>query len=165
MFFTKNYMKRILPLLAALVAAPVLAAPPVRESDLPGAFKNEPPYVQNQVCGELMASMSRLSADLYAATGTPGTKTAAIMSGTRALIFIKATANLTKEEALRAKRIAEQLEQKASVDKPAILTMVFCEERAKRWLAEGVVTPADFQVTEKDVRTALDQAVKPPVKR
>ena len=148
-----------------MVAAPVLAAGPVKESDLPDAFKKEPPYIQNQICGELMASMSRLSVDLYAASGVPGMKTAAIMSGTRALVFIKATANLTKEEALRAKNIAEQLEKKTSADKPAIRSFQFCEERAKRWLAEGVVTPADFQVTEAEVRAALDQALAPPAKR
>lgn len=158
-------MKRILPVLVAMVTAPVLAAGPVKESDLPDIFKKEPPYIQNQVCGELMASMSRLSADLYAATGAPAMKEAAVMAGTRAMVFIKATATLTKAEALRAKHIAEQLEKKASADKPAILPFMFCEARAKRWLAEGVVTPADFKATEADVRTALDQAVRPPVKR
>lgn len=158
-------MKRILPVLVAMVAAPVLAAGPVKESDLPEVFKSEPPYIQNQVCGELMASMSRMSADLYAATGAPVMKNAAIMAGTRAMVFVKATATLTAEEGSRARRIAEQLEKTTSPRKPTVAPIMFCEERATRWLAEGVVTPADMQVTEAEVRAAFDHAVRPVSKR
>lgn len=157
-------MKRILPFLAAMVAAPVLAAAPAKTIDTPADFKNEPPYVQNQVCGEMMANMARMSADLYAKTGLAPMRDAAIMAGTRAMVFVRANASLTAEEGERAKRIADQLERSASADKPAIGALAFCEARATRWMQEGVVTPADVKLAEDSVRTALDQAVKPPAK-
>ena len=157
-------MKRTLPFLVAVVAAPVLAAGPVKDSDLPDVFKKEPAFVQNQVCGELMASMARLSADLYSASGAPKMRDAAIMAGTRAMVFVKATASLTKEESERAARIAAQIEQGASANKPALAPFQFCEARATRWLKEGVVTPADYQVTEAEVRLALDASLQKPAK-
>jgi hypothetical protein len=157
-------MKRILSILVAFLAAPVLAASPVKESDLPDVLKKEPPFIQNQVCGELMASMARMSADLYAATEAPKMREAAIMAGTRAMVFVKATATLTKDEGARAKRIADQIEQGATPKKPSLAPYLFCEARAARWLKEGVVTPADYQQTEAEVRRALDAALKKTAK-
>lgn len=155
-------MKRIFPLLVALfAAAPALAAHSVKESDLPDIFKKEPPFVQNQICGELMASMARMSADLFAASGQAAMKDAAVMAGTRAMVFIKANATLSADEGARAKRIAEQLERQASAANPVIGAYGFCEARAQRWLKEGVITPADYRMTEGEVRAALDSSVKP----
>lgn len=157
-------MKRILTVLLAIVAAPVLAAGPVKAPDIPNVLKKEPPYIQNQVCGELMASMARMSADLYAASGAPKMREAAIMAGTRAVVFVKANASVTKDEAVRAKRIADELEASATAKSPAMAALQFCETRAKRWLNEGIVTPTDYQVTETEVRAALDAAVRAPAK-
>lgn len=156
-------MKRLLPFLAALVAFPSFAAAPIKEADLPDIFKKEPPYIQNQVCGELLASMSRMSVDLYKATNNPAMQNAAIMTGTRAIVFVKATATLTKEELAHAKDIAAQMERKANAKNPSINAMFFCEERMKRWIDEGIVTSADMQVTEAEVRKAL--TASPSAKR
>jgi len=158
-------MKRILPALLVLVAAaaaPAMAnAGSIKTADLPDIFKNEPPYIQNQVCGELLAGMASLTADLYAAAGLPAVKEAAIMAGTRAMVLVKANAALTDAEQARAKGIAEQLERNASASKPVITPYQFCEERVQRWLTEGVVTPADFKAIEADVRAAIDKATRP----
>lgn len=153
-------MKLVLPFLAVMMAAvPALAASPVKEADLPDVFKKEPPYIQNRICGELMASMARMSADLYTASGSAGVREAAVMAGTRAMVFVKANASLSEDERSRAKRIADQLEQSATPGQPAIKPFQFCEERVQRWLKEGVVTAADVQLTEKEVREALDKSV------
>ncbi|KVP96892.1 hypothetical protein WJ97_13790 [Burkholderia ubonensis] len=157
-------MKRILPFLVAMFATvPALAAGPIKEADLPDVFKKEPPYMQNQICGELMARMARMSADLYTASAFPGVREAAVMAGTRAMMFVKANAALSKEERERAERIADQLEKSATPGKPAVAPYQFCEERAQRWLKEGVVAPADVRLTEKEVRDALDKTV--PLKK
>ena len=160
----KEPMKRIFPALAAMVCATsALAAGPVKDSTLPDVFTSEPPYVQNRICGELMAGMSRMSADLYSFARTPGLRDAAVMAGTRAMVFIRANADLTADETARAKRIAEQLESQAPKGKPAAGTVSFCEERAKRWLKEGVVTQESFKRTETEVRAALDAATSTPL--
>ena len=156
-------MKRILTALAAMsVASSALAAGPVKESDLPDVFKNEAPYVQNRICGELMVGMARMSADLYSFSRTPGLRDATVMTGTRALVFVRANAALTDEESARAKSIAAQLESQAPKGKPASGTVAFCEERAKRWIKEGVMTPDEVKKTEIDVRAALDAALGAP---
>ncbi|KVP17260.1 hypothetical protein WJ84_03235 [Burkholderia ubonensis] len=146
-----------------MAAVPALAAGPVKEADLPDIFKNEPPFVQNRICGELMARMARMSADLYTASSLPGVREAAVMAGTRAMMFVQANATLSKDEQERAERIADQLEKSATPGKPAVAPYQFCEERAQRWLKEGVVAPADVQRTEKEVREALNKAV--PLKK
>lgn len=157
-------MRLVLPFLAMMITAvPALAASPVKEADLPDVFKREPPYIQNRICGELMASMARMSADLYSATGSPGVREAAVMAGTRAMVFVKANASLSDEERSRAKHIADQIEQSATPGQPAIKPFQFCEERVQRWLKEGVVTATDAQVTEKEVRAAIDKDV--PLKK
>jgi hypothetical protein len=159
-------MKRIfLSVLAALVTAPALAAGPAKAGAVPDIFNNEPPYIQNQVCGELLAGMARMTADLYGATGQPAMKTAAVMAGTRAMVFIKANATLTADEQAKAKRIAQHLEQKANAKNPAVEPYGYCEARIQRWLKEGVVTLEDVRLTEVEVRTALDRSVKPAGKR
>jgi hypothetical protein len=155
-------MKRILSILAATLApALAVAAAPVKEADLPPIFKNEPAYVQNRICGELLAVTARMSANLYAASRAPGVREAAVMEGTRAVLFIDGTATLTDEEEARAKRIAAQLEPTASSAKPIMTPYVFCEERAQRWQKEGVVAPEAVKAAEADVRAALDRAVAP----
>lgn len=156
----KAKMKRILSILVALVAAPVLAAGPVKESDLPTEFTQEPPFVQNQVCGELMASMARMSVDLYSVEKAPKVREAAITTGTRALVFMKATAALTDEESVRAKRVAQKIEQSASPATPVLAPFQFCEARIARWLKEGVVSAREYQQAESEVRAALDAALQ-----
>lgn len=166
-------MKRTLLGLAGLVlalptwaqyspaAATASAAPAVKLSELPPEFRKAPPYLQNQVCAELMASMYRLSMDLYRASGREPVKETAILVGTRAMVFVKATASLSDEEKAQAKRIAEAIERQPSDAAPAMKAFFFCEQRAQRWLAEGVVTPTDYQVTEQEVRRAVAPAPKP----
>jgi hypothetical protein len=149
-------MKRILPILVALLTAPALAAGPVKDADLPDIFKKEPPFIQNQVCGELMAGIARMSANLYLASGNAPMKDAAIMSGTRALLFMKATATLSADEQARAKRIALNIESTRSPTNPAMTPLRFCEDRAKRWMRDGVVTEGDVKLTESEVRAAIN---------
>jgi hypothetical protein len=161
-------MKRILPFLVALLsAAPAFAAPPapasapatafVDEARLPAIFRKEPPYMQNRICGELMVSMARMSASLYEDSGITGAREAAVTVATRGMTFVMANASLTEEEKARAKSIADELEKEATPTNPTILAYKFCEERAERWVTEGVVTPAEVKATEQKVRAALDQ--------
>lgn len=158
-------MKKLLTLLATLALSSAVLAQStglVKEADLPAGFKNEPPYIQNRICAELMAGIARMSAGLYAANpGKPKLREAAITTGTRAMVFVKANAALTDEERARAKKVAEQIEKSGSANTPVILAYAFCEQRAKRWLDEGVVTPEDYRVTEIEVRKALEASEKP----
>lgn len=147
-------MKSFLVLLAAALSVPSLAFAEVKEADLPNVFKNEPPYMQNQICGELMADMTRMSAALYKSTNRPAMQEAAIMAGTRAIVFVKANAALSADEKQRARKIADQLD-KQSASKPSDRPVRFCEERVARWLKEGVITPADMKQTEAEVRKVV----------
>lgn len=153
-------MKKLITLLMALwIAAPAMAAPEqplVKESELPAAFRAEPPFIQNRICGELMASMYRMSVNLWQMSGKPKVRDAALLTGTRAMVFVKANANITTEEAARAKAIADKLEQSASPDAPAIKPYLYCEQRVQRWIKEGVVSSADYLATEREVKAALD---------
>lgn len=165
-------MKRILPAMLALLAASsaMAAAPttthsltgavpanPVKVAELPAIFKNEPAYIQNQICGELMASMTRLSADLYEATGQASSREAAILTGMRGVLFVKATASLSDDERTRARNVAEKLENGGSMKQPTILPFRYCEERIQRWVKEGVVTKADVAWAEKETRAVVDK--------
>lgn len=156
-------MKNKAILLLSLLAASVFAAPAelalVKEGELPTVFRNEPPFIQNRICGELMASMARMSKDLFVATARPAVKDAAILAGARAMLFVKANAALTAEERTRAKRIADQIENSATPAAPAIKPFIFCEQRAQRWIQEGVVTPEDYRELEKEVRVVVDKSV------
>ncbi len=158
-------MKKILVLLATTAfsfSALAQLQVQVKESDLPSEFKSEPPYIQNRICGELMASLARMSAGLYSANpNKPKLREAAITTGTRAMVFVKANAALTDEERARARKVAEQIEKSGSAKSPVVLAYAFCEQRAKRWLDEGVVTPEDYRVTEIEVRKALEASEKP----
>lgn len=162
-------MKRALSCLAWLAVslpvwaqqAPVApAAPVVKLSELPKAFRKAPPYIQNQVCAELMASMYRLSLDLYRASGQEKVKETAALVGTRSMVFVKANADLAEAEKAQAKRIAEAIEQQPSNAAPAMKPFFFCEQRAQRWLAEGVVTQTDYAVTEQEVRQAIAASLR-----
>lgn len=158
-------MKKIIVLLATTAfsfSALAQIQVQVKESDLPAEFKREPSYIQNRICGELMASLARMSAGLYAANpNKPKLREAAITTGTRAMVFVKANAPLTDEERVRARKVAEQIEKSGSAKSPVVLAYAFCEQRAKRWLDEGVVTPEDYRVTEIEVRKALEASEKP----
>lgn len=158
-------MKRTF-LLSVLLATSALASASsaVKESDLPDLFRKESPYIQNRVCAELLASMSRMSADLYSATRKQALYDAAVMSGTRSMVFVKANAQLNNQERLRAKRIAGQIESSASPNSPVIVPYTYCEERFQRWVNEGVVTPKIVLETEREVRSALATVVVPDVK-
>lgn len=131
------------------------AVPPVKLSELPSEFRKAPPYIQNQVCAELMASMYRLSLDLYRGSGQAKVKDAALLVGTRAMLFVKANASLDENEKSQAKRIAERIEGGAAEATPAMKPFFFCEQRVQRWLSEGVVTLTDYQTTEQEVREAI----------
>lgn len=153
-------MKALLTILLAVMVAPAMAAAPtqplVKESELPAAFRAEPPFIQNRICGELMGSMYRMSVNLWQLSGRPKVRDAALLTGTRAMVFVKANASITKEEAARAKSIAEKLEQSASHDAPAIKPYLYCEQRVQRWIQEGVVSSADYLATEREVKATLD---------
>lgn len=154
-------MKSLLTvLLALLVSVPAMAAAPdqplVKESELPANFKAEPPYIQNRICGELLASMYRMSVNLWQVSGRPKVKDAALLTGTRAMVFVKANADISKEEAARAKAVADSIEHSATPDSPAIKPYLYCEQRIQRWMKEGVVTPDDYLATEREVRAALE---------
>lgn len=114
--------------------------------------------MQNRICGELMASLARASADLYAGTNEAIFRQAAILAGTRAMVFVKANAEMTAAEGEHAKRIAEDIEKEITPENPVLPAYQFCEARSQRWLEEGVVTQLDLDVTEQEVREQLDKA-------
>jgi len=156
-------MKRPLSLLfVTLASSSVLAASAVPESSLPDIFRKEPPYMQNRVCGELMVNMARMSLDLYTHSGIVGAREAAAVVGTRGMMFEAANAAMTDKEIARAQHIANRLERLATPQTPEILPYKFCEERAERWIKEGVVSAADFKSTEAGVRAALDKVAPLP---
>ncbi len=159
---------RIFFLLTALAAvAPVMAKPDapamasVTEAELPAEFRRAEPFIQNQVCGELMMSMTRISKELFDRTGNAQVKEAAVLTGTRAMVFSRANATLTPAELNQARNLARKLEQGVSEQAPTIKPFIYCEQRAQRWLKEGVVTAADYRATEQEVRRSLDE---PPAK-
>ncbi len=160
---------RIFFLLTALAAvAPVMAKPDtpamatVTEAELPAEFRRAAPFIQNQVCGELMMSMTRVSKNLFEQTGNTKVKEAAVLTGTRAMVFAKANAALTPAERDQARDLARRLEQGVSEQAPSIKPFIYCEQRAQRWLKEGVVTDADYRLAEQDVRRSLDELSAKP---
>jgi hypothetical protein len=155
-------MKRTLSFLVATLVATfsagsAQATPAVTDATLPQAFRAQPPYMQNQICGELLLGMARMSIALYNQSGVKGAREAAAMVGTRAMTFLKANASLSDAEQQQARDIARQIEMSATPANPGAAPYEFCESRAQRWLKEGIVTAGDVKQNEAEVRTALDQ--------
>jgi hypothetical protein len=159
-------MKRTLSFLVAMAAVTLagtfsagtaLAAPAVTDAALPKAFREQPPYMQNQICGELLLGMTRMSIALYNQSGVKGARDAAAMVGTRAMTFLKANASLSEDEQKRARDIASQIEMSSTPANPGAGPYEFCETRAQRWLKDGVVSAAEVKQHEAEVRTALDR--------
>ncbi len=157
-------MKRILFLVVAtLASASALAANPVSDANPPDAFRKEPPYMQNQICAELLVGMARMSIGLYAESGFIGAREAAVVVGTRAMTFEKANASMTDDEKKHAKDVAESIEKDVTPKTPGTENYQFCEARAQRWQKEGVVSTDDVKANEAAVRQALDKIA--PVKQ
>jgi hypothetical protein len=155
-------MKRTFSFLAAALVATfsagsAMATPAVTDATLPPAFREQPAYMQNQICGELLLGMARMSVALYNQSGVKGARDAAAMVGTRAMTFLNANASLSDAEQQKARDIARQIEMSATAANPGAGSYEFCEARAQRWLKEGIVTAADVKQNEAAVRTALDK--------
>jgi hypothetical protein len=151
-------MTRIRTLLClALLSTPLLAGAADNGTAVPEALKAEPPYVQNRVCSELFASMTRMSVNLYHVAHAPALKEAAYKSGVNSIVFVAENAAMTDAEKAHAKQLADQIEHSASAKHPVIEAYQFCEARAERWIKDGIVSKDDVEQITKKVHESVDK--------
>ncbi|HDR9103671.1 hypothetical protein [Paraburkholderia sp. A3RO-2L] len=141
----------------ALLSTPIIAAAAGSGPAVPQALKAEPPYVQNRVCSELFASMTRMSINLYHVAHAPALKEAAYRSGINSIVFVAENASMTDAEKAHAKQLADKIEHTASAQHPVIEAYQFCEARAERWMKEGIVSREDVEQITKKVHESVDK--------